>query len=136
MRGRCYRNAFLSVASDPSRYAYVEGYCLSGSFPIAHTWFVDRERPHLALDTTLPWSEPYRYAGVCLRFDYVNAIVAKRGVYGSAIAWYEEWYPILTGVHPPESFLDILSTGGTKADPVPDREGCDLPLDTAGPSCT
>jgi hypothetical protein len=73
---------------------------------IERAWFVDRERPHLALDTTLPWLVSYCYAGVCLRFDYINAIVDKRGVYDSALDWFEERHPIYRGVHPPEAFLE------------------------------
>jgi hypothetical protein len=69
----CYRNAVLIAATDPDRYAYVEGYATSGLLVVEHAWVLDRvtgqylDPTWAALqerDSTISTNQSYAYAGI------------------------------------------------------------------------
>jgi hypothetical protein len=104
---QCFRNAFLNVQRDPLRYIYCEGFCwrdVPGQFE--HAWFIDRQMPHLAIDTTLGWSEEYCYFGAPISWEYVSQVMVDNAAYGAVLGWdLQAGHPIFTGAHASEKVL-------------------------------
>lgn len=91
----CFRNAYLNVATDPTRYTYCEGFCWSeepGSVlasPLKHAWFIDRQQPNVAIDTTWKRDEEYQYFGMSIAWRYVcRAVLAEDG-HASVLDYWE-----------------------------------------------
>jgi hypothetical protein len=103
----CFRNAFLNVDRDPSRYVYVEGYCVGDVGRFEHAWFVDRQSPELALDSTLR-DERHHYLGVPLNWKYVSDTVFEIGAHCSILDGVGSHVGIYTGATPPEVFVAKL----------------------------
>jgi hypothetical protein len=113
--GTCYRNAYLNVEVDPARYVYVEGYVWSKSGAIQHGWFIDRQAPQWALDTTPHHEEDRIYYGIPLQIEYVRQRVRDQcwqmGGVGSILEggpWPKGGPPIYSGAHPPGMFREQL----------------------------
>ena len=74
---QCFRNAFLNVLTDPSRFVYVEGLCKTevSDMLIHHAWFVERQQPMVALDTTWSREGTRTYFGVPIKWQYMSDMV-------------------------------------------------------------
>ena len=77
--GRCYKNAYQLVASNPDKYVYCEGFAMSpGLIPLEHAWVVDRHGH--AIDPT--WDKGADYFGVAFDFFWLMDFCSDTGYYG------------------------------------------------------
>jgi hypothetical protein len=92
----CFRNTYCNVKTDPARYWYCEGFCWKDSqgyppeWAFPHAWFIDCEKPGVALDATLSHDCEYRYFGIAIGLKSVfRAAVAENG-HASVLDYWEK----------------------------------------------
>jgi hypothetical protein len=89
----CFRNAYLNADRDRGRYLYCEGFCwYDGGWPFRHAWFIDRQAPDEALDTTLTRDEKYRYFGISVSWRSAWAVRRAENGHASVLDYWEKMY--------------------------------------------
>ena len=89
-RKQCYRNAFLNAEIDPKRFVYCEGFCwhrIGQQIPIRHAWIIARDKPQLALDSTLDKATIYDYLGVPIQQSSIAEFMRENQTFGPVLGW-------------------------------------------------
>ena len=95
----CYGNSYNLAMEYPEDVIYCEGYAAK-FFPVQHAWCMDRHTGELLEPT---WREPGSvYWGIPFKYDYI----IQRLTAGGYIDNDREGWPMLTGEHPVEDWLE------------------------------
>lgn len=99
----CWMNGQALAMAHPDKYAYVEGYAISGNgipLSIHHGWVVDR-KTGLALELT--WDKPgVEYIGVPIRYDFLTS---HHGDGGAIFEFNRGVQRVVTGKDPVEKMV-------------------------------
>jgi len=78
----------LRVKSQNLRlYPHCRQPCL---WPFKHAWFIDREKPDIALDATLNQNESYGYLGIPITWECIADAILAEGFHGSVLDYWEK----------------------------------------------